>query len=464
MNQVCFCGFVEHKQVTMQGAAFMVPCCNSDGKELRTQLVAQGFAGGPVRLTSVVVFLLENDIQCVEDFAGAEGFTHLENIADIDAADVEFLRRVDFKRPALPAVAAGPVPLSADARALSMLQSSRSAAQFAVCSTTGVGPGAALKRLRDAGPAADWAEQARVATLLGGCPRSLRSAVSGLRCWLKFAQEMLNTGGLPPTADGLLAWSQLFRCSATFSNYCSYLRLGCELANVSTAALDNRPMLRRARCAIDKRRRFVSREKLFIQLPVVRRLLDLGDKASQWRLHAMLFLTSYVFLLRVPSEALPIVLGGVGSEHGKLQSVIELLPDQIVLHLARRKNRPQGSVLSRKCWCSSCKRTCPIHVLAVFLGQFDAGAQPFANISRGSALAGLKAMMSALRIPKAGSYRTHDFRRGHTKDLAESGSSLAEILRAGEWSSPAFLHYLNVDELEDGAVIEAHLAESSEDE
>ena len=67
-------------------------------------------------------------------------------------------------------------------------------------------------------------------------------------------------------------------------------------------------------------------------------------------------------------------------------------------------------------------------------------------------------------IPEARFYRTHDLRRGHARDLQKNGASLAEILEAGQWCSPAFLAYLDKDQLEMDAVVEAHLAESSEEE
>ena len=65
-------------------------------------------------------------------------------------------------------------------------------------------------------------------------------------------------------------------------------------------------------------------------------------------------------------------------------------------------------------------------------------------------------------VLKASLYRTHDFRRGHARDLQASGASLVEILQAGQWKSPAFLNYLDVNSLESEAVLQAHLEESSD--
>ena len=51
-------------------------------------------------------------------------------------------------------------------------------------------------------------------------------------------------------------------------------------------------------------------------------------------------------------------------------------------------------------------------------------------------------------------------------DLASAGGTLKTILAAGEWTSPAFLKYLDISELEEQAVLQAHVDDSdgSEDE
>ena len=53
---------------------------------------------------------------------------------------------------------------------------------------------------------------------------------------------------------------------------------------------------------------------------------------------ALLFLTCYVFLLRMPSEALPMIAGG-DSEHADAQSVVFVDKDkqEIVLKLKRSR-------------------------------------------------------------------------------------------------------------------------------
>ena len=93
--------------------------------------------------------------------------------------------------------------------------------------------------------------------------------------------------------------------------------------------------VKRAKIAIDKRAQFVPRAKQFIQrsllvdilarLPVVEQILD----ASAAESFAMLYLAAYTFLLRVPSEALPMRKGGPGVSPKENQSVITLEKNQV---------------------------------------------------------------------------------------------------------------------------------------
>ena len=59
--------------------------------------------------------------------------------------------------------------------------------------------------------------------------------------------------------------------------------------------------------------------------------------------------------------------------------------------------------------------------------------------------------------------RTSAFCR-HARDLQAAEAPLCDILAAGQWKTPAFMAYIDVDELETAAVIQAHMDESSGDE
>ena len=125
------------------------------------------------------------------------------------------------------------------------------------------------------------------------------------------------------------------------------------------------PALRRAKESIEKRELFASRPRMFIQRhaqivirvfilclrsPGRRMVEDMMHWCSEkveYRNVAYLFLLTYVFLLRLPSEALPVVAG-----QGDEQACLFREGQTVVLELKRRKNKPAGSRLVRTCWCS----------------------------------------------------------------------------------------------------------------
>ena len=189
--------------------------------------------------------------------------------------------------------------------------------------------------------------------------------MSGLRCWCAFAQKVLDRQGreLPPDPDGLLAWSRLFRCHRTFQNYVNHVRIGCALLKVSGEAT-NHWAVKRASESIHKRGGFQSREPLFIRCDMLADLMRCATASGHVSV-AYLFLASYIFLLRMPSEALPMRRGGNGmhDDMRQVQSIIHRQGDQVVLRLKTRKHKPEGSTLYRSCWCATHANLCPIHVL-----------------------------------------------------------------------------------------------------
>ena len=302
------------------------------------------------------------------------------------------------------------------------------------------GPRAAIAGLEvalaavDASAREDWLETARLQAILQPCSRSLPGLRSGLRCWQAFCTRVLHHShiALPPAATELATWSTVFRCKGTFDNYVSYVRVGCLLVGADVRVFDD-PIVRRAKAAVRSRGDFVARPKLFIGMSVVARFVERGTCAIAVRPFAMLYLFAYVFLLRVPSEALPAIRITSPVAPSGVQSAIFVGDSEITLFLARRKNRPGGSVLHRRCWCSKEPAACPVHSLGPFFASFAPGAPVFDGIDPGGALVQLRRLAAELGVPDASRLRTHDLRRGHARDLAQSGAPLSEILRAGEW-------------------------------
>ena len=75
----------------------------------------------------------------------------------------------------------------------------------------------------------------------------------------------------------------------------------------------------------------------------------------------------------------------------------------------------------------------------------------------------MRRLLALVGVQNVMAHRTHDLRRGHCQDLIESGATLVEVLRAGEWRSNAFMKYTDADRLEASAVMEAHHIDSSDD-
>ena len=200
---------------------------------------------------------------------------------------------------------------------------------------------------------------------------------------------------------------------------------------------------------------------MFIHLNMVGRFLELARMAPALRDLAMLCLAGYTFLLRVPSEGIPIA---AHEFQGAGAPVFRIHADTVELWLPKRKNRMHPVSILRKCWCKTDAATCPVHVLGAYFKELSESAQPFIGMSQGSVLDGIRRMLAAMAVPSAALYRTHDLRRGHAEDMRINGASLGEILRAGDWRSPAFLHYLDAEQLELDRTVEAHLDDSSGEE
>ena len=105
-----------------------------------------------------------------------------------------------------------------------------------------------------------------------------------------------------------------------------------------------------------------------------------------------------------------------------------------------------------------------MHVLGKALSRLPVGFASFKGLTPSMVVTALRDRLRRIGVEQADLYRTQDFRRGHARDLQANGSNLRDILNAGEWRSPAFLSYLDVAQLEQDVVVEAHLAESSDEE
>ena len=110
-------------------------------------------------------------------------------------------------------------------------------------------------------------------------------------------------------------------------------------------------------------------------------MLVWSESHSEMRLHALLFLFSYCFLLRTPSEALPAVAGFHGYPTQSNSMIFKEDGTSLVLVLRRRKNKPEGSRLVRTCSCQKHPATCTFHLIGKLVEDAPIGTHIFGNIS-----------------------------------------------------------------------------------
>ena len=127
-----------------------------------------------------------------------------------------------------------------------------------------------------------------------------------------------------------------------------------------------------------------------------------------------------LFLLRLPSEALPAVAGPVDASCGH-QSTLCLEGAELVLYLKRRKNKPRASRLVHTCFCRDSTVTCPVHVIGKALRP---GSPFLPGITPHLALVKLREFLVGLSTPSAVDFWSHDLRRAHALDLQCSGTCL----------------------------------------
>lgn len=319
-----------------------------------------------------------------------------------------------------------------------------------------VGPRAALSAVAARGAPPSWCTQARASAVLGSNIRSLGSVRSALRLYIRFAKARgLEGKEFPVSRAELAVFSGLFRSEHTFANYVCHLRTISVAFGFTVEALEA-SYVKRIKHAVAKRTSFVPRPKTFVRRDFIERILTLASEGRVGRRFALLYALAYIFLLRLPSEALIISVSSSGDFDAAAPASVVVTESALGLRLARRKNAERPTTWWRRCWCASSRISCPVHAIGACLASGARDRPLFAGITSAAATEGLRDALSKAGVVNANAYTTHAMRRGHAWDLLVGGSTVGEIKRAGGWKSAAFLRYLPADELECIAALEAH--------
>ena len=131
---------------------------------------------------------------------------------------------------------------------------------------------------------------------------------------------------------------------------------------------------------------------MWIRHDTLEKLVEHCDERPALKSYGLLFVVAYAFLLRLPSEALPMQLGGTANAH----SVLKKDGEFVTLSLRRRKNRATPSSITRGCWCNRSTRTCPLHRLGPLLEAAETGMQPFEGLTAARALGKMRDILEDL--------------------------------------------------------------------
>lgn len=200
---------------------------------------------------------------------------------------------------------------------------------------------------------------------------------------------------------------------------CNFALAFCAQRKCMVLQVFDDPAVKRAARSIRALSSFRPRHKMWITLPVIEKMMAWTRLQKGRDRVVLLYALAYIFMLRLPSEALPMIVGPVAD--GTAQSIVTCSETELTLRLRRRKNRPFGGTLVRSCWCDHSRSTCPVHTFGRAVKQFQAGARLFPSITAKGALGTLRDMLVDLEVEDAKMYRTHDLRRGHVLDMQTSG-------------------------------------------
>ena len=186
--------------------------------------------------------------------------------------------------------------------------------------------------------------------------------------------QILRITGMPPFPANertIVEWGAIFNTGATFSNYVGYIRKVCFFLGESlawdAAAVSN------VIEALKLQGAGKYRSPNFIRSDFALRVLV---RDSRGTILAQICYISFLFALRVPSEALQIRRAYMDDDLTSFDPVKDRAlialrgpPScpKLVLRLARRKNLAHGCILPRPCFCepspSKAAKLCPVHAI-----------------------------------------------------------------------------------------------------
>ena len=280
-------------------------------------------------------------------------------------------------------------------------------------------------------------------SILNSILRSIPAYVWGIRCYAAFCDALGVDVHFSAEERRAIQFSCVFRSAATYEQYLKMLRFAHKLLHLDNSWYTD--TVKQVQKGMAKSIQEF-RPKPALLSRDARRMIQIGTGDNDADLAAIVAV-SRLFLLRVPSEAIPLQWSGAHSR-------VELTATQAKITLMRRKNCATPSTLTRDFCCASSGRAlCAVHWLHQ-LWSTKSSSNVFAMTTSRLRKA-IKNVAMRAAVPDWQNLGTHAFRRGMAQDILDHGGHLSVLLQAGGWSSSAYLHYLRDSQVHDVVVGQA---------
>ena len=280
--------------------------------------------------------------------------------------------------------------------------------------------------------------------MLRAIGKSLKSYSSGIRCWAAFCDCTGIQPHFPAKQDMVLKYLGIFSRYETCQQYIKHLKWAHNFLRLE--CMWQSPTHDQAMRGL-KKGSLPPKPKPALPARVVSKMVKAAMDEGSFEVAALMAVACH-FLLRVPSEAIPLEWEGAHSS-------VTLNDLTATITLTTRKNVAVPSVLERQCCCaSSGRRLCSVHWLMAMRARSQRQTKIF-TVSETEFRTKIESLASRIGANNGSRVGTHAFRRGMAQDIIDAGGSLAVLLRAGDWKSRAFLSYLRESQPEEAAVSQA---------
>ena len=286
---------------------------------------------------------------------------------------------------------------------------------------------------------------------------SAKSVVSGINCWQKFATTVLKypeDKTIPPICSRDVCWFvTIFGCAGTAKNYVSAIRKACTIACCKTQHWDDE-ILKQALRGIPSEclRNFggPARCKWLLTQYWIDNVLVFLLNSQRIQL-ALAVGIAWEFLLRLQSEGRQVHYG-----HEKDRCTLDaarpngiwIESNLLWMRIHKRKNRPQGSLLSTPCKCNVAEvHVCVKCLVEKHLTLLKVGDPIF--ICPGQfIIIEVKNVLRQIGCTEGAEFLTwKSWRAGRATQMARDGIALGVIQTKGEWLTNSYMRYVDITKI-----------------